>query len=125
MIIHLNLFFSRSDKAGHPQWFVLGVGQVIKGLDIGLNDMCPGEKRKITVPPALAFGEKGKGELSLQLIFNDLMKQFSKNVIPVYRVVWFSVCFTANLEDNPPVYVQCTQISPQLLVLWPEMCEHV
>ncbi|XP_038575747.1 peptidyl-prolyl cis-trans isomerase FKBP7 [Micropterus salmoides] len=54
-------YCSRSDKDGHPQWFVLGVGQVIKGLDIGMEDMCPGEKRKITVPPALAFGEKGKG----------------------------------------------------------------
>ncbi|XP_026231865.1 peptidyl-prolyl cis-trans isomerase FKBP7 [Anabas testudineus] len=53
-------YCSRSDKAGHPQWFVLGVGQVIKGLDIGMMDMCPGEKRKITVPPELAFGEKGK-----------------------------------------------------------------
>ncbi|XP_071338080.1 peptidyl-prolyl cis-trans isomerase FKBP7 isoform X2 [Trachinotus anak] len=53
-------YCSRSDKAGHPQWFVLGVGQVIKGLDIGIMDMCPGEKRKLTVPPALAFGEKGK-----------------------------------------------------------------
>ncbi|KAG7240508.1 hypothetical protein INR49_026792 [Caranx melampygus] len=53
-------YCSRSDRTGHPQWFVLGVGQVIKGLDIGIMDMCPGEKRKITVPPALAFGEKGK-----------------------------------------------------------------
>lgn len=53
---------SRSDRTGHPQWFVLGVGQIIKGLDIGMTDMCPGEKRKITVPPALAFGENGKGE---------------------------------------------------------------
>ncbi|XP_035532676.1 peptidyl-prolyl cis-trans isomerase FKBP7-like [Morone saxatilis] len=53
-------YCSRSDKAGHPQWFVLGVGQVIKGLDIGMEDMCPGEKRKITVPSSLAFGEKGK-----------------------------------------------------------------
>ncbi|XP_070831742.1 peptidyl-prolyl cis-trans isomerase FKBP7 [Chaetodon trifascialis] len=53
-------YCSRSDKTGHPQWFVLGVGQVIKGLDIGLIDMCPGEKRKITVPSALAYGEKGK-----------------------------------------------------------------
>lgn len=41
---------------------VLGVGQIIKGLDIGMADMCAGEKRKITVPPALAFGENGKGE---------------------------------------------------------------
>ncbi|CAN9497962.1 unnamed protein product [Ophioblennius macclurei] len=54
-------YCSRSDKDGHPQWFVLGVGQVIKGLDIGMMDMCPGEKRKITVPSELAFGEKGKG----------------------------------------------------------------
>lgn len=53
--------FSRTDKAGHPQWFVLGVGQVIRGLDIGMLDMCPGEKRKVTVPSVLAFGEKGKG----------------------------------------------------------------
>ncbi|XP_071777796.1 peptidyl-prolyl cis-trans isomerase FKBP7 [Centroberyx gerrardi] len=53
-------YCSRSDKAGHPQWFVLGVGQVIKGLDLGMVDMCPGEKRKITVPPELGFGEKGK-----------------------------------------------------------------
>ena len=55
-------FSSRSDKAGHPQWFVLGVGQVIKGLDLGMNDMCPGEKRKITVPPSLGFGKEGKGK---------------------------------------------------------------
>uniref|UniRef100_A0A3Q2Y4J3 peptidylprolyl isomerase n=1 Tax=Hippocampus comes TaxID=109280 RepID=A0A3Q2Y4J3_HIPCM len=57
-------YCSRHDKAGHPQWFVLGVGQVIKGLDIGMVDMCVGEKRKITVPPALAFGEKGKVTLA-------------------------------------------------------------
>uniref|UniRef100_A0A3B5MDA0 peptidylprolyl isomerase n=1 Tax=Xiphophorus couchianus TaxID=32473 RepID=A0A3B5MDA0_9TELE len=51
----------RSDKQGHPQWFVLGVGQVIRGLDVGMMDMCAGEKRKVTVPAALAFGQTGKG----------------------------------------------------------------
>lgn len=54
--------FSRSAQNGQPHWFVHGVGEVIKGLDLGLKDMCPGEKRKITVPPSLAFGEKGKGK---------------------------------------------------------------
>ncbi|KAL7865266.1 hypothetical protein SRHO_G00105130 [Serrasalmus rhombeus] len=53
-------YCSRSAKSGDPHWFVLGVGDVIKGLDLGLKDMCPGEKRKITVPPPLAFGEHGK-----------------------------------------------------------------
>lgn len=50
-------------KDGHPQWFILGVGQVLKGLDVGLMGMCPGEKRKLTVPPSLAFGAKGKGRV--------------------------------------------------------------
>ncbi|XP_016379141.1 peptidyl-prolyl cis-trans isomerase FKBP7-like [Sinocyclocheilus rhinocerous] len=54
-------YCSRSTHTGHPHWFVLGVGDVIKGLDLGLDGMCPGEKRKITVPPSLAYGEKGKG----------------------------------------------------------------
>ncbi|XP_015258300.1 PREDICTED: peptidyl-prolyl cis-trans isomerase FKBP7-like [Cyprinodon variegatus] len=54
-------YCSRHDKEGHPQWFVLGVGQVIKGLDIGMMDMCAGEKRKLTVPSTLAFGTTGKG----------------------------------------------------------------
>ncbi|KAI7808585.1 peptidyl-prolyl cis-trans isomerase FKBP7 [Triplophysa rosa] len=54
-------YCSRSTKTGHPHWFVLGVGSVIKGLDLGLRDMCPGEKRTITIPPSLAYGEHGKG----------------------------------------------------------------
>ncbi|CAG08293.1 unnamed protein product, partial [Tetraodon nigroviridis] len=53
-------YCSRTDKDGHPQWVVLGIGRIIKGLDMGMVDMCPGERRKITVPPALAFGEQGK-----------------------------------------------------------------
>ncbi|KAM8857361.1 peptidyl-prolyl cis-trans isomerase FKBP7 [Synchiropus picturatus] len=54
-------YCSRSDKAGHAQWLVLGIGQVIKGLDLGMTDMCVGERRKITVPSDLAFGASGKG----------------------------------------------------------------
>ncbi|XP_055071006.1 peptidyl-prolyl cis-trans isomerase FKBP7 [Misgurnus anguillicaudatus] len=53
-------YCSRSTKTGHPHWFVLGVGAVIKGLDLGLKEMCPGEKRKITIPPSLAYGAQGK-----------------------------------------------------------------
>ncbi|XP_073701478.1 peptidyl-prolyl cis-trans isomerase FKBP7 [Garra rufa] len=54
-------YCSRSTNTGHPHWFVLGVGEVIKGLDLGLDGMCPGEKRKVTIPSSLAYGEKGKG----------------------------------------------------------------
>jgi len=42
-----------------PFEFVVGTGYVIKGWDIGLMDMCPGEKRRLTVPPSLGYGKKG------------------------------------------------------------------
>ncbi|XP_039195309.1 peptidyl-prolyl cis-trans isomerase FKBP7 [Crotalus tigris] len=52
-------YCSRTQNDGHPKWFVLGVGQVIKGLDIAMMNMCPGEKRKVIIPPSLAYGEQG------------------------------------------------------------------
>ncbi|XP_029461757.1 peptidyl-prolyl cis-trans isomerase FKBP7 [Rhinatrema bivittatum] len=56
-------YCSRSEKDGHPKWFVLGVGQVIKGLEIAMMNMCPGEKRKVTIPPSLAYGIHGAGKI--------------------------------------------------------------
>jgi len=41
--------FDASYNRGTPFSFHLGKGQVIKGWDEGLLDMCPGEKRKLTV----------------------------------------------------------------------------
>ncbi|XP_048342804.1 peptidyl-prolyl cis-trans isomerase FKBP7 [Sphaerodactylus townsendi] len=52
-------YCSRTQNKGHPKWFVLGVGQVIKGLDIGMLNMCPGEKRRVIIPPSLAYGLQG------------------------------------------------------------------
>ena len=40
----------------------VGIGWLIPGMDKGLLGMCVGEKRIITVPPFLAYGEDGDGE---------------------------------------------------------------
>ncbi|XP_073901830.1 peptidyl-prolyl cis-trans isomerase FKBP10 isoform X3 [Castor canadensis] len=42
----------------------VGSGWLIKGMDQGLLGMCPGERRKIIIPPFLAYGEKGYGPIS-------------------------------------------------------------
>ncbi|XP_077518180.1 FK506-binding protein 2-like [Amblyomma americanum] len=54
--------FDSSRSRGEPFRFQIGVGQVIKGWDQGLLDMCVGDKRKLTVPPALGYGEQGAGD---------------------------------------------------------------
>ncbi len=40
----------------------VGSGWLIAGMDQGLLGMCVGEKRIITLPPFLGYGENGDGE---------------------------------------------------------------
>lgn len=51
--------FDNSYKRGEPLVFKLGLGTVIKGWDQGLLGICAGEKRKLIIPPHLAYGEMG------------------------------------------------------------------
>lgn len=55
--------FDSSLDRGVPLQFVLGAGQVIKGWDQGVLGMKVGGKRKLTIPPALAYGEQGAGNV--------------------------------------------------------------
>lgn len=55
--------FDESYKRGAPFTFTLGAGQVIKGWDLGLLDMCPAEKRNLTIPPELGYGNRGVGPI--------------------------------------------------------------
>ncbi|KAF1982531.1 hypothetical protein K402DRAFT_397441 [Aulographum hederae CBS 113979] len=55
--------FDASYNRGTPFSFTLGGGMVIKGWDEGLKDMCPGEKRKLTVQPEYGYGSRGMGPI--------------------------------------------------------------
>ena len=46
-----------------PFEFVLGMGHVIQGWDKGLVGMCIGEKRKLTIPSGLGYGDTGSGAI--------------------------------------------------------------
>jgi FKBP-type peptidyl-prolyl cis-trans isomerase FkpA len=51
--------FDSSVDRDEPFVFVLGVGQVIAGWDIGVAAMKIGDKVKMTIPPELAYGRDG------------------------------------------------------------------
>lgn len=51
--------FDSSVDRGTPFSFILGAGQVIPGWDLGVAGMKVGEKRKLTIPSDLAYGDAG------------------------------------------------------------------
>lgn len=55
--------FDSSIDRGQPFETVIGVGQVIKGWDEGVPGMRVGGTRKLTIPPNMAYGARGAGDI--------------------------------------------------------------
>lgn len=55
--------FDSSVDRGEPFSFMLGAGRVIRGWDEGLVGMTVGSKRTLVIPPDMAYGSRGAGNV--------------------------------------------------------------
>ncbi len=55
--------FDASWDRGEPLSFQLGTGRVIAGWDQGLQGMKVGGRRQLIIPPGLAYGDRGAGNV--------------------------------------------------------------
>ena len=55
--------FDSSVDRGTPFQFPLGAGRVIAGWDEGVAGMLIGEKRELIIPPDMAYGSRGAGDV--------------------------------------------------------------
>lgn len=79
--------FDSSREKGKPLRFLVGSGTMIIGFDRGVAGMRVGGVRKLTIPPKLAYGEKGSYD----------------GKVPPNSTITFEVeaLKTENLEDDP------------------------
>lgn len=71
-------FFDSSYSRNRTYDTYIGKGYVISGMDEGLLGLCVGERRRVTIPPHLAYGEEGRGKIpgSAVLVFDILVVDF-------------------------------------------------
>ena len=55
--------FDASWNRGEPLEFKLGAGRVIAGWDQGVQGMKVGGRRQLIIPPDLAYGDRGAGQV--------------------------------------------------------------
>ncbi|XP_054834271.1 peptidyl-prolyl cis-trans isomerase FKBP11 [Eublepharis macularius] len=96
-----------SSLSREPLQVELGKRQVIPGLEQSLLDMCVGEKRKVIIPPHLAYGKRG----SPPAIPADAVLQFEVELVGLSRASYWQKL----LNDVLPLL--CIGLVPALLGL--------
>lgn len=99
----------------------IGMGYVIAGMDQALLGVCTGERRRVTIPPHLAYGEQGAGNVipsSAVLVFDIHVIDFHNPSDKVDIQITYrpEVCNDTTAENDLVHYhYNCTLVDGTLL----------
>ncbi|CAL1588000.1 unnamed protein product [Knipowitschia caucasica] len=88
--------FDSSYKRNSTYNTYIGMGYVIKGMDQALQGLCIGEKRRVVIPPHLAYGERGV-----------------ENLIPSWAVLVFDIHVIDFHHPKDPVQIRSALKPPR------------
>lgn len=92
---------------GDPLQFQLGSGQIIPGLERGIDGMGLGEKQRVVVPAAEAYGEHDPQKV----------QQVPRSVIPAEVPLERGLQLQAQTPQGIPVVVVVTEVSSEAVTL--------
>lgn len=72
-------------------YLTLGLGHAIEGLDGGIVGMCPGEVRKLMIPPNLAYGDRVLKPCVNHPAPGVLLPACFGDYVPADSSLWFAV----------------------------------
>ncbi|XP_055360662.1 peptidyl-prolyl cis-trans isomerase FKBP10 isoform X2 [Betta splendens] len=99
----------------------IGMGYVIAGMDQALLGVCTGERRRVTIPPHLAYGEQGAGDVippSAVLVFDIHVVDFHNpsDAVDVQTTYRPDACNdTTAVNDLVHYHYNCTLVDGTLL----------